>query len=131
MAEQTAPLPLSPKWLLFGAFALAVPLAAMVMARAPQPELPVLAELPAFQLTDQLGNPFGTRAMAGKTWIANFIFTSCSESCPLLTQRVKTLQDKLTPAEQGKIGLVSVSVDPERDTPQKLREFSQTYGVNE
>ncbi len=132
MAEQTSPLPLSPRWMLFGALALAVPLVALALARPAEPPLPVLAELPAFQLTDQLGRPFGKAEMAGHVWMANFIFTSCAESCPRLTQKVKALQDQLTQTEQGgPIGLVSVSVDPERDTVEKLREYARTYGAKD
>jgi protein SCO1/2 len=127
-----APLRLSPRWALFGALALAVPLAAMLRASARPEPLPVLAELPAFELKDQLGRPFGRRQMLGHVSIANFIFTSCAEACPRLTQKIRALQDRLTPREQGgAIALVSVTVDPERDTPEKLRTYAQSFGANE
>src|SRR5438270_11179587 len=93
MAEQNAAqLPLSPRWLAFAGLALAVPLGALILSRPEKPRLPVLASLPAFQLTDQLGRPFGRKEMLGRVWVANFIFTSCAEACPRLTQKVKAIQ---------------------------------------
>jgi protein SCO1/2 len=135
-AAPSAPRPgqiqLSPRWLIFAALALAVPLGTLFLSRPDKPRLPVLVDLPPFQLTDQLGRPFGKKEMLGRVWVANFIFTSCAEACPRLTQKVRGIQDRLTPAEQaGAIGLVSLTVDPERDTPQRLREYAQSFGVNE
>jgi protein SCO1/2 len=126
-----APLSLSPRWLIFAAFALIIPAASLFFARE-KPRLPVLADLPSFQLTDQLGRGFGKKDMLGRVWVTNFIFTSCAEACPKLTQKIRGIQDRLTDAEQkSRIGLISVSVDPERDTPAKLREYAQTFGAKE
>ena len=134
--EQIAPpiatppgrLKLAPQWLLFAGLALAIPLAPILLTRA-APRLPELGELPAFALTDQLGRPFGRGDLRGKVWVADFVFTSCSDACPRLTQRMKTLQDRLDPA--GRIGLLSISVDPERDTPQKLRDYGAAFGARD
>jgi len=89
----------------------------------------VLGGLPPFTLTDQRGAPFGTRELAGKIWVADFIFTSCQGACPLLSERM---------AEVGKrarhlgpdFHLVSISVDPERDTPARLAEYAARWGAN-
>ena len=89
----------------------------------------VLGGLPAFTLTDQRGQPFGSRELAGKIWVADFIFTACQGVCPLLSERM---------AEVGKrarhlgpdFHLVSISVDPERDTPARLAEYAARYGAN-
>jgi protein SCO1/2 len=89
----------------------------------------VLGGLPAFTLTDQRGQPFGSRELQGKVWVADFIFTSCQGVCPLLSERM---------AEVGKrarhlgpdFHLVSISVDPERDTPARLAEYAARYGAN-
>src|SRR2546428_13990261 len=119
-------LKLAPQWLLFAALALAIPLAPMLLTRA-APRLPELGELPPFALTDQLGRPFGRDDLRGKVWVADFVFTSCSDACPRLTQRMKSLQDRLDP--HGRVGLLSISVDPERDTPEKLRAYGEAYGA--
>ena len=123
---------LTPKWLAFAAFALAVPLGALILSRPEKPRLPVLAELPAFQLTDHNGNAFGRKQMLGRVWIANFIFTSCAEACPRLTAKIKAIQDRLTLREQAAtIGLLSVTVDPERDTPAKLKDYAALFGAKD
>ena len=58
------------------------------MTRNLQAAPPVLGTLPAFTLTNQRGEPFGTRELAGKVWVADFVFTSCQSACPLLSERM-------------------------------------------
>jgi protein SCO1/2 len=126
------PLPFSPKLLVFAALALAIPLGSLILSRPDKPKLPVLAELPAFELTDQASHPFGRKEMLGRVWITNFIFTSCAEACPRLTTKIKGIQDQLTQQEKAAtIGLLSISVDPDRDTPAKLHEYAGSFGVDE
>jgi protein SCO1 len=119
---------LSPAWLLFAALALAIPIAPMLVTRRPA-ALPRLGELPRFSLLDQRGRSFGRDDLQGKVWVADFVFTSCADACPRLTRQMRTLQDRLDP--HGRIGLLSISVDPERDTPERLREYGETYGARE
>jgi protein SCO1 len=135
VAETTVPTPttkgplrLSPAWLLFAALALAIPVAPLLLKPRP-PALPDLGELPAFSLTDQNGRPFGRDDLRGKVWVADFVFTSCSDACPRLTQRMRSIQDRLDP--HGGIGLLSITVDPERDTAEKLRQYGRTYGARD
>jgi protein SCO1/2 len=89
----------------------------------------MLGTLPAFTLTDQRGQPFGTRELAGHVWVADFIFTSCEGACPLLSERMAEVGRRAR-----KLGpdfhLVSFSVDPERDTPERLRAYGARYGAN-
>ena len=89
----------------------------------------VLGTLPAFALTDQAGRPFGTRELEGKVWVADFIFTSCQEACPLLSERMKELARR-TKQLGPDFHLVSISVDPERDTPERLAAYGARYGAN-
>ena len=87
---------------------------------------PVYGQVPEFQLTDQAGRPFASGSMKGRPWIADFIFTSCAGTCPQMTARMASLQGKLPPAVQ----LVSISVDPQRDTPQVLAEYAGRHGAD-
>ena len=89
--------------------------------------LPVLYVLPSFELQDQQERPFGTAQLEGKVWVASFVFTSCKVECPAIGRAVKTLQDKLagTPVQ-----LVSVSVDPEFDTPAALTTWGREFGAD-
>jgi protein SCO1 len=121
---------LHPAWLAFAALALAIPMGALLLRQATRPELPVLAELPQFSLVDENGQKFTREDMLGRVWITDFVFTSCADACPRLQQKMKGLQDRLIPVEQGGgVSLLSISVDPERDTPELLRQNAETYGA--
>ena len=103
---------------------------ALLLRQSVAPDLPMLGELPAFSLIAEDGRPFGKEDLLGKVWIADFVFTSCSDACPRLQAKMKSLQDRLIPPEQGgNIGLLSISVDPERDTPEKLKQYGQVFGA--
>jgi len=78
--------------------------------------------VPAFQLTNQSGQPFGSGQLAGKIWIADFIYTTCPGPCPMISGRMSELQK---PLEKSDVHLVSFSVDPKRDTPAVLSDYAQ------
>ncbi|HEX7515737.1 MAG TPA: SCO family protein [Chthoniobacterales bacterium] len=78
--------------------------------------------LPSFELVNQDAQPFGSVQLAGKIWIADFIFTSCPGPCPIISSRMSELQK---PLEKTDIHLVSFSVDPEKDTPKVLRGYAE------
>ncbi|HEX8339834.1 MAG TPA: SCO family protein [Tepidisphaeraceae bacterium] len=87
----------------------------------PQSALPVLWDAPAFALTDQDGKSFGSEALKGKPWIGMLFFTTCSGPCPMMAMRMREVQDALPdPA----IRIVSFSVDPGFDTPQRMKEYA-------
>jgi protein SCO1 len=91
-------------------------------SRAPAP----VAALPDFALTgvtvDGAG-PFDLAAMKGRPWIAGFVFTRCSGPCPLITENMARLQG-LVPA---RVGLLSISVDPDHDSPEVLALYAKKY----
>jgi protein SCO1/2 len=94
------------------------------------PELPVLGDLPAFSLVAEDGKAFGKDDLLGRVWIVDFVFTTCADACPRLQGKMRRIQDRLVPLEQGGgIGLLSISVDPDRDTPEKLRHYGETFGA--
>ena len=78
--------------------------------------------VPGFQLTNQDGRPFGSTQLAGKIWIADFIFSSCPGPCPMVSSRMSELQK---PLEKTDVHLVSFSVDPEKDRPEVLRGYAE------
>jgi protein SCO1/2 len=130
LAEKPGKLVLHPAWVAFAALALAVPVSALFFRQAARSELPVLATLPAFSLVDEQGKPFGRDDMLGRVWVADFVFTSCADACPKLQEKMRRIQERLIPPEQGgNIALLSVSVDPERDTPAKLRDYAEAFGA--
>ena len=85
----------------------------------------ILFALPNFQLTDQLGKPFGLEDLKGKVWVANFIFTRCPSTCPAQTSELAKLGKEWLKLPQAKeIALVSITVDPETDTPETLENYA-------
>ena len=93
--------------------------------------LPVLASVPAFQLSDERGAQLGRDQLLGHVTVVDFIFTSCSTACPLLSTALAHLQDDIRTRGLGtKARLLSISVDPERDTSERLRAFAARYGAD-
>jgi protein SCO1/2 len=102
--------------------------AAIAMLRTRGPALPEWGAVPAFTLTDQDGKPFGNRDLDGRIWVADFVFTTCPSVCPRMTETMSALQTWLTNrALGGRVHLVSISVDPARDTPEKLRAYAERF----
>lgn len=81
-----------------------------------------LGTVPPFQLVNQDGQPFGSAQLNGRIWIADFIYTTCPGPCPMISSRMSELQK---PLEKSDVHLVSVSVDPEHDTPAVLRGYAE------
>jgi len=86
-------------------------------------QLPVIRAVPEFSLTDQNGQTVTNADLRGKIWIADFIFTRCKGPCPLMTARMLEMQKALTKTPEVK--LVSVTVDPEYDTPEVLKAYAE------
>ncbi len=89
-------------------------------------EPPPLAFGPApdFELINRDGRAVRSSDLAGKPWIAGFIFTRCPASCPIMTTRMARLNEDL---EGVDFRLVSISVDPEHDTPEVLRRYAESF----
>jgi protein SCO1/2 len=87
------------------------------------PATPVqLFQTPSLTLTDQDGKSFSTAQLQGHVWVADFIFTSCGASCPIMSHEMAGIQTK-TPVG---VDFVSFTVDPKTDTPAILREYGQS-----
>lgn len=119
-------------FLLYFIIGIVVLTAARLLWPEKSPVPPPLAGLPEWELIDQNGKPFGSGDLDGRIYIASFFFTRCKTICPTLTRSMRTLQDSL--AEEGidsdTVKLVSISVDPEHDTPEKLRAFADLHGID-
>jgi len=88
----------------------------------------VLQTLPEFTLTSQQGQPFGSDDLNGKAWIANFVFTRCTATCPAQTAELARLQRELgRHPKSNEIRFVSISVDPECDSPDVLQKYAERF----
>ena len=89
-------------------------------------KLPAYDVVPKFTMIDSEGHPFDSSALAGKVWIADFIYTSCPGPCPRMTSQMHKLQQQLK--SDGDVRLVSFSVDPQHDSPAVLNDFAHRFG---
>jgi protein SCO1 len=92
--------------------------------------LPVIGPAPAFSLTSQDAVPVALKDFQGKVVAVTFIYTSCPDTCPLLTAKMAQVQDDLGRDFGAKVNFVSITVDPERDTPAALKAYAESYGAN-
>lgn len=94
-----------------------------------QDPLPVLSTVPDFTLTERSGQPFGLNDLRGQVWVADFIFTNCAGTCPIMTTAMTEIQKTALAEEFDDVKLVSITVDPERDTLEVLQRFANGYGA--
>ena len=87
--------------------------------------LGVYGEVPDFSLTERSGRRVTLADLRGKVWIANFIYTQCTETCPTQSLQISRLQ--LEFPTQPDLRLVSITVDPERDSPDVLKRYAERY----
>jgi protein SCO1/2 len=95
-----------------------------------QQPLPKIAPAPEFALTSQDGAEVRLADFRGKVVAVTFIYTLCTATCPVLTPMMSFVQDQLGRDFAAKIAFVSITVDPERDTPEVLKEYAQAFGAN-
>jgi protein SCO1 len=117
------------------AFATLASLVLVLSHDAPQhtslePPLPKIATAPEFALTSQDEAQVTLADFRGRVVVVTFIFTMCTATCPVLTPMMSFVQDQLGSAFGAKIAFVSITVDPERDTPEVLKEYAQAFGAN-
>jgi len=115
-------------WIFTSIIMFSIPIYRSVNRELP-PDLPVLYTLPEYELTDENGKSFGSKDLKGKPYIANFHFTSCPTVCPELMKETQVIQKRVK-GLGTKVGIVSFTVDPETDKPEKLFEHARTLGAN-
>ena len=84
--------------------------------------------VPDFSLTERSHKIIRLEDLLGRVWVANFIFTSCKETCPAQSAALAQLHTNKDLG--GKITLVSITVDPERDTPDVLSNYANRFGAH-
>jgi protein SCO1/2 len=96
--------------------------------KRPGEALDVFGTVPDFSLIERSGRQVGRSDLAGKVWITNFIYTHCPDTCPLQSAQMAKLQADF--AEEKDLRLISITVDPERDTVLVLSQYAKRYGAD-
>ena len=115
-------------WLVSLSMVFVFPLAHALRKEVPKPPAMRL-QLPDFQLTNERGQPFGSKDLQGKVYVADFVFTSCPTVCPKLTERMSKIQHRSRNLGTS-FQLVTFTVDPENDTPERLAEYARGIHAN-
>lgn len=102
-------------------------LCALAACSHPAPALDVFGNIPQFELTAQDGQPFHSQVLAGKIWVADFMYTTCPGPCPRMTSQMREVQDAVLKIPD--VRLVSFTVDPSEDTPPVLTAYAKTHGA--
>jgi len=92
--------------------------------------LPKIKSAPEFTLTKQDGKRLALKELRGKVVAITFIFASCTDTCPLLTAKMASIQDRLGSAFGPQAFFLSITVDPERDTPAVLKRYGEAHRAN-
>jgi protein SCO1/2 len=82
-----------------------------------------------FALTDQNSTPFEFKNLAGKVVVVAFAYTTCPDVCPLITASLRQVQSGLTKEERKHVRLMTVTTDPEIDSPKVLTAYAKRYGA--
>lgn len=121
-------------WLLLAFFVIAIAGIAwfqQLRSKRVAPPPPFISQVSAPTFTDETGTSFTISQLDGRIWVANFIFTRCGGQCPLMSVNMKKLQGWLQENEMGNVKLVSLTVDPEFDTPEVMQRYSDAFQANE
>jgi protein SCO1/2 len=117
------------QWSIVNWFSAVVFLAVSVSMIQAAERLPIIQKAAEFNLIDQSGRRVRLADYKGKVVLVSFVFTTCSGSCPATTARMAKIQEHLQKRglmEKG-VRLVSISLDPKRDTPEVLRGYMRLF----
>lgn len=108
--------------LIFGIWALP-----KIMNKLAGKDLLKFEKVPGFEFTDQNGQKVNNNTLKGKVYVLEFFFTSCPTICPKMHQSLLNIQN----AYYGnpEFGIVSITIDPKHDTPEKLKEYAKDHNV--
>lgn len=117
-------------WLLAGLILLGAPAQALANPNK-WDRLDADEPAPAFSLIDQNGRRVSLADFRGKVAIVTFLFTNCTDVCPVLPQMLARVDQLLSDDEKAKLAYVAISIDPKRDTPAQMKKFLQDHRLVE
>jgi protein SCO1/2 len=99
-------------------------------AHGEEQRLPTIGAAPDFALTSQDGAEVTLESLRGKVVAVAFIYASCPDVCPMLTDKMARVQDDLDADFGTKVAFVSITTDPEHDTPEVLKDYAEAFDAD-
>ena len=90
-------------------------------------DMATIGPAPEFSLINQYGTQFDSSRLAGQIYVVEFFFTTCPSICPIMTQNLLKVQTAF--ADESRVSLISVTINPTYDTSEVLSEYAQKYGI--
>jgi protein SCO1/2 len=98
-----------------------------VVDRFKETDLHTFNKVPDFEFIDQEGQTITNKTYEGKVYVVEFFFSTCPSICPLMNQKMLTIQDSFF--GNPEFGIASISITPEIDTPDILKEYAKKNGI--
>ncbi len=86
---------------------------------------------PDFTLLDPTGQPVHFASLEGHAFLVTFVYTSCPDTCPLTLRKLVATYHRLPPKIRDQVRIIAISVDPERDTPERVQQYLQANGFED
>lgn len=115
-------------WVLFIAFGFSYPIYRSINRTLPA-ELPVISQVPDYELISENGQRFGSANLKGRVYLANFIFSRCPTVCPKMLTEIEKIQKRVRGTGQ-KVAIVTFTVDPEHDNENVLFKVARERNAN-
>ena len=87
--------------------------------------IPIMRKAPKFELTNQNNKKISNADYAGKVYLVEFFFTTCPSICPVMNKNMSKIEKQFI--KEKDFGIVSISINPENDTPKILKEYADKY----
>ncbi len=91
-------------------------------------EMVTINTIPDFTFVNQEGDTISENYYDGKVYVVEFFFTTCPSICPVMNTNMLKIQEAFK--DEDDFGIASFSIDPEHDTPEVLKQYAESYGVN-
>ncbi len=115
-------------WVFFLVFGFSYPIYRSLNRTLP-PELPIIAQVPDFELISENGQRFGSKDLKGRVYLANFVFARCPSVCPKMLADLEKIQKRVRGTGK-KVAIVTFTVDPEHDNEKVLFDLARKHKAN-
>jgi protein SCO1/2 len=115
-------------WILFVVFGFSYPIYRSLNRTLP-PDLPIIAQVPEFEMISENGQRFGSKDLKGRIYLANFVFARCPTVCPKMLGELEKVQKRIK-GTGTKVAIVTFTVDPENDNERVLYDLARKHRAN-